>query len=191
MTNKHNFTFIQGDVIDLVPLNSEHVNLYVKWENNPSVRIYSRNIIPHTIEDMKKFFKPSERRLKKEISFEVWHKKDKKPIGFGEVADIDWYGQKAYLGLIIGVPEYWGQKIGEEATKLIVEYAFNELNLYKLQADINSANMGSWRCAEKNGFIREATLKKDSYVNGKYFDTYIYSLFKEDWVKLRKEKQSK
>ncbi len=188
MASKHNFTFIQGDIIDLVPLNSEHVNLYVKWENNPSVRIYSRNIIPHTIEDMKKFFKPSERGLKREISFEVWHKKDEKPIGFGEVADIDWYSQKAYLGLIIGEPEYWGQKIGEEATKLIVEYAFNELNLYKLQASINSANTGSWRCAEKNGFIREATLKKDSYVNGKYFDTYFYSLFKDDWVKLKNEK---
>ena len=191
MANKHTFTFIQGDIIDLVSLNSEHVNLYVKWENTPSVRIYSRNIIPHTIEDMKKFFEPSERGLKKEISFEVWHKKDEKPIGFGEVADIDWYGQKAYLGLIIGVPEYWGQNIGEEATKLIVEYAFNELNLYKLDAHINSANTGSWRCAEKNGFIREATLKRDSYVNGKYFDTYKYSLFKDDWVKLRKEKQGK
>ncbi len=180
------YTFIQGDIIDLVPLNSDHINLYVKWENNPTVRIYSRNIIPHTLEEMKKLFEPSEGKLKKEINFELWHKKDNKPIGFGEVADIDWYGQKAHLGLIIGVPEYWGQKIGEEATKLIIEYAFNELNLYKFQAQINSANMGSWRCAEKNGFIREATLKKDAYVNGKYFDTYIYSLFKDDWLKLTK-----
>jgi len=109
MTDTHTFTFIQGDTIDFVPLNSEHINLYVKWENSPTVRIYSRNIIPNTIEDMKRFFKPSERGLKKEINFEIWHKKDKKPIGFGEIADIDWYGQKAYLGLIIGEPEYWGQ----------------------------------------------------------------------------------
>ena len=191
MTDKHIFTFIQGDIIDFVPLNSEHINLYVKWENSPAVRLYSRNIIPNTKEDMKRFFKPSESRLKKEINFEIWHKKDKKPIGFGEIADIDWYGQKAYLGLIIGEPEYWGQKIGEEATKLMVEYAFNELNIYKLQAHITTANMGSWRCAEKNGLIREATLKKDSYVDGKYFDTYVYSLFKDDWLKLKKENQLK
>ena len=185
------FPFIQGDIIDLVPLNSEHVNLYVKWDNFPSVRIYSRNIFPFIIEDMKKDFERSEKGIKRDINFELWHKKDKKPIGFGEVGDIDLYGQKAYLGLIIGEPEYWGQKIGEEATKLLVEYAFNELNIYKLQAQINSANMGSWRCAEKNGFIREATLKKDSYVNGKYFDTYVYSLFKDDWLKLKKENQLK
>ena len=79
MANEHNFTFIRGDIIDFVPLNSEHVNLYVKWENTPSVRIYSRNIIPNTKEDMKRFFKPSEGRgPKREISFELWHKKDQK-----------------------------------------------------------------------------------------------------------------
>ncbi len=191
MARKYNFTFIQGDIIELVPLNSEHINLYVKWGNNPNVRIYARSIFPRTIEDMKKFIEPSKDKIKNEINFEIWHKKDKKPIGFGEVSNIDWYSQQAFLGLIIGEQKYWGQKIGEEATKLIVEYAFNELNLYKLQAHINSANMGSWRCAEKNGFIREVTLKKDSYVNGKYFDTYIYSLFKADWLKLKKEKQVK
>ncbi|GAJ23941.1 unnamed protein product, partial [marine sediment metagenome] len=104
--------FIEGEIIDLVPLNSKNINLYVKWENTPNVRIYSRNIIPNTIEDMKKFFEPSKDRMKREINFEVWHKKDKKPIGFGEVNEIDWYGQKGWLGLVIGEPEYWGQKIG-------------------------------------------------------------------------------
>ena len=117
----------------------------------------------------------------------MWHKKDKKPIGFGEVSNIDWINQQAFLGLIIGEPEYWGQKIGEETTRLMVEYVFNELNLYIIYAYINSANIGSWRCAEKSGFTREATFKKNTYVNGKYYDTFCYSLFKEDWLKLKKK----
>ena len=190
MANKYNFTFIQGDIIDLVPLNSEHINLYAKWKNNPNVRIYARYIIPQTVEDMKKFFEPSKDKIKREINFEIWHKKTKKPIGTGIGSGIDQYGQTASLGLVIGEPEYWGQKIGEEATGLMVKYAFNGLNLYKIYAGINSANIGSWRCAEKNGFIREATFKKDSYVNGKYFDTFCYSLFKEDWLKLKKYKKN-
>ena len=189
MASKNNFTFIQGEIIDLVPLNSEHINLYVKWENNPNVRIYARNIIPRTAEDMKKFFEPSKDKIKNEINFEIWHKKTNKPIGYGVVTEIDWYAQKAFLGLNIGEPEYWGQKIGEEATRLMVEYAFNELNMYKIYAGINSANIGSWRCAEKNGFTREAIFKKNSYVNGKYYDTFFYSLFKEDWLKLKKYKK--
>jgi RimJ/RimL family protein N-acetyltransferase len=178
--------FIEGVSIDLVPLNKEHINLYVKWENDPEVRIYARNIIPKTAEDMKKLLEPSEDNIKTEINFEVWHKKDRKPLGFGEVANINWYLQMGWLGLIIGESEYWGQKIGEEVTRLMVEYAFNELNLFKIYAGITSANIGSWRCAEKNGFTREAVFKKDAYVNGKYFDVFIYTLFKEDWLKNQK-----
>jgi len=186
MKNQDIFTFIEGDTIDLIPLNIENLKLYGKWENNPKVRIYSRNILPRTEEDMKKYLKPSDNRLKDQVSFEIWHKKDKKSVGFGEVSDINWYEQQAYLGLLIGEPDYWGQKIGEEATSLLVEYAFNELNLFKLKASIIVVNKGSWRCAEKNGFIREAMFKKDTYVNGEYLDNYIYSLLKEDWLKIKK-----
>ena len=182
--------FIEGETIDLIPLNIENIKLYAKWENNPKVRIYSRNIIPRTLEDMKKHLEPSERHSrrtpKNEVSFEIWHKKDKKTIGFGGVSDINWYNQQAYLGLLIGEPDYWGQKIGEEATRLLVEYAFNELNIFKIKASILAINKGSWRCAEKNGFTRVATFKKDMYVNGEYLDNYVYSLLKEDWLKLRK-----
>jgi len=183
--------FIEGEIIDLVPLNSKNVNLYVKWENDPKVRIYSRNIIPVTIEIMKKMFEPSENKYKRKITFEIWHKKDKKTIGFGEIADIDWYAQTAFLGLIIGEPDYWGQNIGEEATKLIIEYGFNELNLFKFKAGINSANIGSWRCAEKNGFTRVATFKKGCYVDRKYYDEYRYSLFKEDWIDFKNKEENK
>ena len=178
--------FIGGETIDFVPLNIENIKLYAKWENNPKVRIYSRNILPRTVEEMKKYLEPSDKRLKNEVSFEIWHKKDKKIIGFGEVSDINWYNQQAYIGLLIGEPDYWGQKIGEEATRLLVEYAFNELNIFKLKASILVVNKGSWRCAEKNGFTRVATFKKDMYVNGEYLDNYVYSLLKEDWLKLRK-----
>jgi hypothetical protein len=93
--------------------------------------------------------------------------------------------------LIIGESDYWEQKIGEEVTKLIIEYAFNELNLFNLKAGINSANIGSWRCAEKNGFTRVATFKKGCYVDGKYYDEYRYSLFKEDWIDFKNKEENK
>jgi len=186
MKNQDTFTFIEGETIDFLPLKIENVNLYARWENNPKVRLYSRNILPRTVEEMKKYLEPSDKRPKNEVSFEIWHKKDKKIIGFGEVSDINWYNQQAYLGLLIGEPDYWGQKIGEEATRLLVEYAFNELNIFKLKASILVVNEGSWRCAEKNGFTRVATCKKDMYVNGEYLDNYVYSLLKEDWLKLKK-----
>lgn len=39
------FPFIEGQSVNLLPINSEHVEIYIKWENNPKVRRYSRNVI--------------------------------------------------------------------------------------------------------------------------------------------------
>ena len=177
--------FIEGELIDLLPLNPENITLYAKWVNTPKVRIYARSVIPKTPEDIKKWLEPVEGRVKKNIELEIWHKKDKKPIGNCGIFDINYFDMKAFMGLTIGEYEYWGQNICTEATKLIVEYAFNELNLNKLYASIFSPNKGSFTCVEKSGFIREGTFKKDVFIDGQFLDTFVYSLLKEDWIKLR------
>ncbi len=89
--------FLQGEMIDLLPLNSEHASLYVKWENSPEVRVYARNSIPITMEEMKKDLEPQKGGLKKEIVFEVFHKEDKKQIGYCVINDINYLDCNAYL----------------------------------------------------------------------------------------------
>ncbi len=54
------FPFIVGENIDLVAMNLEHVNLYVKWNNDPRVRRYARNTTPFTVEESKKRLEPRE-----------------------------------------------------------------------------------------------------------------------------------
>ncbi len=183
MTKETSNVFLQGDMIDLLPLNSEHASLYVKWENSPEVRVYARNSFPITMEEMKKDLEPQKGGLKKEIVFEVYHKEDKKSIGYCVINNINYLDCNAYLGLVIGEKEYWGQNIATETTKLMVQYAFGELNLNKLYARMYTINTGSWRAAEKNGFTKEGLFKKDAYVDGKFIDTYVYSLLREDWLK--------
>lgn len=166
MTKETQNVFLQGDIIDLLPLNSEHASLYVKWENSPEVRVYARNSIPITMEEMKKDLEPQKGGLKKEIVFEVFHKEDKKPIGYYIINDINYLDCNAYLGLVIGEKEYWGQNIATETTKLMVQYAFRELNLNKLYAKMYTINMGSWRAAEMNGSQGKVYLKKMPMLTG-------------------------
>ena len=186
MTTKETPIFIKGDIISLAPLNMDHVEIYARWHNDPRVRIYGRMILPQTVEEIKKWLEPKDYRYKRSLDFEIWHNQDEKPIGDCSVFQINWVLAKGLLGLTIGEPEYWGEGIATEATKLLIKYAFEELNLYKLDAFIYEPNIASFRCAEKNGFKRVATLEKDIYVDGKYLNTYLYSLLKEDWFKLQK-----
>jgi len=175
--------FIEGETINFIPHNSEYINLYIKWINNPKVRKYARDIIPIGVHDAKIWFEPRERGMPNFIGFVIWHKKDKKPIGTAEVSLIDWVNGWANVGISIGEPAYWNKSIATEATEMIIEYAFNELNLNKLQGCAAIENIGSWSVAEKLGFVFEGIGKHNMYVDGKYLDEKRYCLLKEDWLK--------
>ncbi|MFX1379485.1 MAG: GNAT family N-acetyltransferase [Promethearchaeota archaeon] len=188
MDEKEVPVFIEGKNICLIPQNSENINLYVKWLNNPKVRIYSRNILPKRVEDIKKWFEPHERGAPGFIGFEIWHKKDKKTLGTVGLGWIDWINGWTNVGLTIGEPAYWNKNIATEATELIIEYAFNELNLNKLHGGVCVKNVASWSVAEKLGFKFEGTREKEWYVDGEYLGLKTYCLLKEDWLKMNQLK---
>ena len=175
--------FLEGELINLCPLNMKHANLYTKWSNDPDVRRYSRNTIPWSIDEVKKWSESGEERVKKNMVFEIWHRKDDLPIGTAGLGDINWFNRNANLFVTIGESEYWGQGIGVEVSKLLINYGFEELNLHKIYAGIYTPNKRSLRTAEKIGLKYEATLKEQIYVDGEFVDVVKFAIFKQDWKK--------
>jgi len=162
------FPFIEGETIDLVAGNSKWVPLICKWQNNPKVRRYARNIWPLTIEEIKKWFEPSpDRHMKEFVVFTIYHK----------------VSRNANIFATIGEPEYWGKGIAIEANKLLIKYGFTELNFHKIYAGVFTPNKRSLRAAEKLGFEKEAVLKEEMYIDGVYHDVHKFALFKRDWIK--------
>ena len=141
-----------------------------------------------SIDEQKKRFESRREGLSEHISLDVWHKKDKKPIGNIGLNHIDWVNGWANAFLQIGEPDYWNKDIGTEATDLLMEYAFNELNLNKIQGGVAIDNIGSWSVAGKIGFELEGIRKHEMYIDGKYVDVKIFRLLKEDWLKSRELK---
>ncbi|MFO7794961.1 MAG: GNAT family protein [Promethearchaeia archaeon] len=165
-----------------MPINMNHVNLYMKWMNNPEVRRFARSMIPTTKEEIKKYIENQANKIKDSFSFEIYHKKDKKSIGDCGFNKIDWVDRRGNIGLGIGEPKYWNQGLASEAVRLLLQYGFEELDLYKITADIFSPNIGSWKAAEKVGMRREAELSRYTYIEGEYVDNLIYSIFKNEWL---------
>ncbi len=181
------FPFIEGERIDLVAQSSKWINLHSKWNNDPQVRHYARTIMPHTLEDIKKWFEPSPQRGARDaVFFTIYHKKDKRPIGTIAFVRIDWINRNALVFGIIGEKEYWGKGIVVEAAKLLINYGFTELNLHKINARVFDPNKRSLRAAEKIGFKRVAIMKEQLYVDGEYVDEHLFSLFKKDWIEKNK-----
>ena len=183
------FPFIQGENLALCAVNSNHAELYAKWKNDPVVRRYARNVIPRTLDEQKKRSESGQQKFKDHINFEIWHKKDKKPIGRIGLGWIDWVNGWANAYIWIGEKDYWGKNIATEATELLIDYAFKELNLNKLHGGVAIENIGSWSVAEKLGFVLEGVEREEMYVDGKYLDNKTFCLLKEDWLKRKKIKK--
>lgn len=68
-----------------------------------------------------------------------------------------------------------------EATKAIIEFGFNKINLHKIQISAKSINIPSKRVIEKCNFKYEGTLRDYFFDDGKYIDRIYYSILKNEY----------
>ena len=103
-------------------------------------------------------------------------RKDNFDIGYCDLHSIDAVSRIAWTTIYIRS----GKATVEEsngAFKQLIDFAWNTLNLRKLHADNHNDILSRWM--EKIGWQREGTLKAEKYVDGKYVDQNIFSLFRE------------
>jgi ribosomal-protein-alanine N-acetyltransferase len=75
----------------------------------------------------------------------------------------------------------WGLGYATEAARALLEWAFDTLDLNRVQAEADTRNAASARVLEKLGFLREGTLREDCVVDGEVSDSWVYGLIKRDW----------
>ncbi|GAA1987240.1 GNAT family N-acetyltransferase [Catenulispora subtropica] len=75
----------------------------------------------------------------------------------------------------------WGQGYATEAARALLRWAFDTLDLNRVQAETDTRNGASARVLEKLGFLREGTLREDCVVNGEVSDSWVFGLLRRDW----------
>lgn len=70
---------------------------------------------------------------------------------------------------------YIGKGIVTEAVELVVQFAFEQIGLHRVEAYVSTKNNASIRVLEKSGFQREGLLRKLLYINGQWVDHYMYA----------------
>ena len=76
----------------------------------------------------------------------------------------------------------WGSGFATEAVGALLQWAFDTLDLNRVQAEADTRNAASARVLEKLGFLREGTLREDCVVNGEVSDSWVYGLLRREWA---------
>ena len=78
-------------------------------------------------------------------------------------------------------PDYWGRSYVPEAARALIDLAFKELNLHKIELSCFGYNLQSQRVAEKLGFTLEARIRDRKDAQGNRCDDLRYGLLKSEW----------
>lgn len=92
------------------------------------------------------------------------------PLGSVYLRDIDRTHHKAEYGIFLGVDSARGHGIGTAAARLMLRYAFAELELHRVYLRALSENQQAIRSYEKAGFVKEGLLREDVCIDGVYRD---------------------
>jgi RimJ/RimL family protein N-acetyltransferase len=77
----------------------------------------------------------------------------------------------------------WGKGFATEAAGALLHWAFDTLDLNRVQAETDTRNTASARVLEKLGFVREGMLREDCIVDGEVSDSWVYGLLRREWTR--------
>jgi len=135
-------------------------------------------------------FPISEEQLASRI--EEWHKsetrfvfglrsrKDERLIGIAGLDEVSWRNRVGWLEIGLG-RRHWRQGYGREALRLILGYAFDELDLHKVQLTVFSYNRAAQRLYECFRFRREGVFREYVYRDGERHDMILMGLLAREW----------
>ena len=112
--------------------------------------------------------------------FALRMRSDDRLIGFARLHWIEWSNGTGFVQLGIGDPKDRGQGYGSEALGLLLRFAFDELNLYRLTAIIPEYNAVALHVFSKAGFIEEVRRRQSVSRDGRRWDLIHLGILREE-----------
>lgn len=113
-----------------------------------------------------------------------------KLIGFVEIYVTYWSHGYSWLGIGLGERDYWGRGYGTDALRLVLRYAFRELNLHRVSLGVFEYNPRAIRAYEKAGFKPEGRARKVVQRDDLHSDVIFMGILREEWEELMRNTEA-
>ncbi|WP_344398889.1 GNAT family protein [Streptomyces longisporus] len=170
----------RGSKIALAPLEVDDAEVLQRWRSDP-VAAYEIGVWPRSLSWLRE-------RVERDLDdsdrddFLVLLP-DGTPIGCTALIDQDLADGTAEVVMLLA-PEHRGQGHGADALDTMVDLAFGELPLHRLQAVTHTENTAALKVLAKSGFVREGVRRSACLHRGRRHDVAVLSLLRPEWETL-------
>ena len=173
-----------GKLVELVAVERGDLPALKKWRNTPEFRKYFRAFreINDAMQDA--WFENIVVNDPSTLMFAVRKRDDGTLIGCCGLAYINWVHRHADLSLYIGWEDAYIDDKGyaEEACKLLLSYAFNEICLNKVWTEIYEFDHQKNSLYGQLGFKQDGMLRQNYFYDGRWWDSRILSLLASEYL---------
>lgn len=177
---KYGGGMLKAKHIYLSPLKCEDVPLFFEWINNRQLVLFNSPYRPVHDSQHREWFDQIQKRNDTEI-FGIRLIENDELIGSCQLHNIQWIHRAAELQIRIGNERQQGKGLGMEAMKLLLYFAFHDLNLHRVNLHVFETNATAIQLYEKVGFMREGLMREAGYIDGKRVNVVSMGILLKDY----------
>ena len=133
---------------------------------------------------VKKQYEKLEKQMEEDKNFyyfTIRAREDDHLIGRAAIQWIEWSNGGGFIRLGIGAVEDRGKGYGTQALRMLLRFAFAELNLFRVTALVPEYNEAAIALLKKFGFVQEVCRRKSLERDGRRWDLYVFGLLRDEW----------
>lgn len=180
---------LDGNQVSLLPLEMSHLDELYEAGNFPEIWRYSSRQISD-IDSMKLLIEEAlaSKDNGSEYPFVIYDKELRSIVGSTRFLNISLQHRNIEIGWTWLTPKVWRTRVNTETKYLLLKYAFEQLNIVRVQFKADVRNERSNKTIERLGAFQEGRLRKDRILGDGYIrDAYIYSMVNDEWLHVKKK----
>ncbi len=173
-----------GERVRLDPVQRTHLPKIIAWMYKEEViaRAFFGDPLPRSLEEMEAWLQQLRSNPHARV-LAVVYRETEEIVGEVALQPIDWRNRSTFFAIILGEESRRGEGLGTEAARLALRYAFEGLNLNRVEANVLSSNQASIRLLKRVGFTWEGKRRTAVWKSGRWEDMEIYGITAREWYK--------
>ena len=175
MTHSRTREGLAGSRVRLAPLSPKDGPALFRWINDRELVHFNAAFRPVSAAHHAAWMRDVIKRKDTAI-FAIRVKRGDRLIGTCQLHSISTVHRNAELQIRIGEARARGRGYGVEAVRMLVDFAFRDLNLHRVWLNVFATNTAALKTYVATGFTREGVLRDAAFVNGRYVDVVVMGI---------------